>query len=194
MPSLGSLIPQTSTGLRAHRQRSPRRRARACNGTCSGCVCSSIASSKAVSSNSQRERSGAHYHPRFGTEFGTDVLLTCQGAPALMRWRGMPLMKNVFDFAMYPALIAELRPRTIFEIGSGLGGSAAVVRRPSGDLRHRGPRPFGRPGQGRSRTSARQLSSRATARPGYVCLTRGFSAPRRIHGLSSRTPTTMWRR
>ena len=42
-----------------------------------------------------------------------------------MRWRGTPLMKNVFDFAMYPALIAELRPRTVFEIGSGLGASAA---------------------------------------------------------------------
>jgi cephalosporin hydroxylase len=49
-----------------------------------------------------RERSGAHYHPR-----------------------GVPLMKNVFDFAMYPALLAELRPGTIFEIGSGLGASAA---------------------------------------------------------------------
>jgi cephalosporin hydroxylase len=61
----------------------------------------------------------------FGTEFGVDVLLTCQGAPSLMRWRGTPLMKNVFDFAMYPALIAELRPRTIFEVGSGLGASAA---------------------------------------------------------------------
>ena len=73
---------------------------------------------------SQRERSAAHYHPRFGTEFGPDVLLTCQGAPSLMRWRGLPLMKNVFDFAMYPALIAELRPRTVFEIGSGLGASA----------------------------------------------------------------------
>jgi cephalosporin hydroxylase len=74
---------------------------------------------------SRREQSGAHYYPRFGTEFGADVLLTCQGAPSLMRWRGMPLMKNVFDFAMYPALIAELRPRTIFEIGSGLGASAS---------------------------------------------------------------------
>ena len=73
----------------------------------------------------RRERSGRHYHPRFGTEFGVDVLLTCQGAPSLMRWRGTPLMKNVFDFAMYPALIAELRPRTVFEIGSGLGASAA---------------------------------------------------------------------
>jgi cephalosporin hydroxylase len=73
---------------------------------------------------SRREQSGAHYHPRFGTEFGADVLLTCQGAPSLMRWRGMPLMKNVFDFAMYPALIAELRPHTVFEIGSGPGASA----------------------------------------------------------------------
>src|SRR5579863_8355079 len=72
----------------------------------------------------RRERSQAHYHPRFGTEFGIDVLLTCQGAPSLMRWRDLPLMKNVFDFAMYPALIAELRPRTIFEIGSGSGASA----------------------------------------------------------------------
>jgi cephalosporin hydroxylase len=72
-----------------------------------------------------REKSQVHYHPRFGTEFGADVLLTCQGAPALMRWRGRPLMKNVFDFAMYPALIAELRPRTAFEVGSGAGGSAA---------------------------------------------------------------------
>jgi cephalosporin hydroxylase len=73
---------------------------------------------------SQRERSGAHYHPRFGTEFGVDVLLTCQGAPALMRWRGIPLMKNAFDFAIYPMLLAELRPRSIFEVGSGLGASA----------------------------------------------------------------------
>jgi cephalosporin hydroxylase len=74
---------------------------------------------------SDREASAAFYQPRFGTEFGVDVQLTCQGAPSLMRWRGTALMKNVFDFAMYPALIAELRPRTIFEIGSGLGASAA---------------------------------------------------------------------
>ena len=72
----------------------------------------------------RREQSAAHYHPRFGTEFGVDVLLTCQGAPALMRWRGTPLMKNVFDFAMYPALITDVRPQTVFEVGSGLGASA----------------------------------------------------------------------
>jgi cephalosporin hydroxylase len=73
---------------------------------------------------SDREASAAFYQPRFGTEFGVDVQLTCQGAPSLMRWRGTALMKNVFDFAMYPALIAELRPYTVFEIGSGLGASA----------------------------------------------------------------------
>jgi len=73
---------------------------------------------------SEREASVAFYQPRFGTEFGVDVQLTCQGAPSLMRWRGTALMKNVFDFAMYPALIAELRPRSVFEIGSGLGASA----------------------------------------------------------------------
>jgi cephalosporin hydroxylase len=72
----------------------------------------------------QRERSGVHYHPRFGTEFGVDVLLTCQGAQALMRWRDIPLMKNAFDFAIYPMLLAELRPQSIFEVGSGLGASA----------------------------------------------------------------------
>ena len=73
---------------------------------------------------SEREQSAVHYHPRYGTEFGIDVMLTWQGAPTLMRWRGTPLLKTVFDFAIYPALIAELRPRTVFEIGSGLGGSA----------------------------------------------------------------------
>ena len=72
-----------------------------------------------------RNSRGNYYLPRYGTEFGIDVLLTCQGAPSLPRWRGTPLMKNVFDFAMHPALLAELCPRTVFEVGSGLGASAA---------------------------------------------------------------------
>lgn len=72
----------------------------------------------------EREAAGIHYFPRYGTEFGADVLLTAQGAPQLMQWRGVPLMKTVFDFALYPMLLAELKPRTVFEIGSGLGASA----------------------------------------------------------------------
>jgi cephalosporin hydroxylase len=74
--------------------------------------------------HSERERSRIHYATRHGTEFGSDVLLTCQGASAGLRWRGLPLMKTVFDFAIYPQLMAELRPRSIFEIGSGSGASA----------------------------------------------------------------------
>ena len=71
-----------------------------------------------------REKSGEHYVPRHGGEFGGDVFLTAQGAPALMHWRSVPLMKTVFDYALYPLLLAEIKPRTIFEIGTGLGASA----------------------------------------------------------------------
>jgi cephalosporin hydroxylase len=71
-----------------------------------------------------RERSHIHYAPKYGTEFGSDVLLTCQGASHALQWRGLPLMKTVFDFAIYPQLMAELCPRSIFEIGSGSGASA----------------------------------------------------------------------
>ena len=75
----------------------------------------------------QRETSGIHYVPRHNGEFGGDVFLTAQGAPALMQWRGLPLMKMVFDYALYPMLLAELKPRTVFEIGSGLGASAIWI-------------------------------------------------------------------
>ncbi|HLH91914.1 MAG TPA: CmcI family methyltransferase [Xanthobacteraceae bacterium] len=72
----------------------------------------------------ERDEARVNYDARFGTEFGVDVLLACQGAPNLMRWRGLPLFKTAFDFAIYPQLMQELRPRTIFEIGSGSGASA----------------------------------------------------------------------
>jgi cephalosporin hydroxylase len=75
-------------------------------------------------SYAQREKSGVHYSPKYGMEFGSDVLLTCQGAPDFLQWRGLPLMKTVFDFAIYTQLIAELRPQAVFEIGSGSGASA----------------------------------------------------------------------
>jgi cephalosporin hydroxylase len=72
----------------------------------------------------ERDAARANYDERFGTEFGADVLLACQGAPNLMRWRGLPLFKTAFDFAIYPQLLQDLRPRTILEIGSGSGASA----------------------------------------------------------------------
>jgi cephalosporin hydroxylase len=71
----------------------------------------------------ERERSRVHYPTKYGTEFGYEVLLTCQGACSGLYWRGLPLMKTAFDLAIYPQLIAELRPHAIFEIGSGSGAS-----------------------------------------------------------------------
>jgi cephalosporin hydroxylase len=39
-------------------------------------------------------------------------------------YRGVPLIKNVFDLALYPMLLWDVQPRTIIEIGSCYGGSA----------------------------------------------------------------------
>lgn len=47
-----------------------------------------------------------------------------QGATECLSWRGLPLFKTVFDFAIYPMLISELKPSTIVELGSGTGASA----------------------------------------------------------------------
>ncbi|MFG3817233.1 CmcI family methyltransferase [Limnothrix redekei] len=40
------------------------------------------------------------------------------------RYRGIQTIKNPFDWALYSLLLWELKPRTIFEIGSFAGGSA----------------------------------------------------------------------
>jgi cephalosporin hydroxylase len=39
-------------------------------------------------------------------------------------WRGVMCNKNPFDLALYPQLLWNLKPRTIIEIGSKMGGSA----------------------------------------------------------------------
>jgi cephalosporin hydroxylase len=39
-------------------------------------------------------------------------------------YRGVPMLKNPFDVALYPLLLWQLKPRTIFEVGSKSGGSA----------------------------------------------------------------------
>jgi cephalosporin hydroxylase len=41
-----------------------------------------------------------------------------------MKWKGLPLFKTVFDCALMPMLLDELKPGTIFEIGAGAGASA----------------------------------------------------------------------
>ena len=52
------------------------------------------------------------------------ALLLSQGAWDCLQWRGLPLFKTVYDFAIVPMLLWELRPATIIEIGSGSGASA----------------------------------------------------------------------
>ncbi|HWE52176.1 MAG TPA: CmcI family methyltransferase [Bryobacteraceae bacterium] len=47
-----------------------------------------------------------------------------QGVSRCLSWRDRPLFKSVFDFAVYPMLLQELRPATIIELGSGSGASA----------------------------------------------------------------------
>lgn len=44
-----------------------------------------------------------------------------------MHWKGVPLIKDPFDLALYPLLLWELKPRTIFEVGSYLGASAVWI-------------------------------------------------------------------
>jgi len=39
-------------------------------------------------------------------------------------YKGIPTLKNPFDWALYPKLIWQIRPSTIIEIGSNRGGSA----------------------------------------------------------------------
>ena len=53
-----------------------------------------------------------------------DILITSQGVKDVMRWKGLPLYKSVYDFALISMILWKLQPKTIFEMGSGEGGSA----------------------------------------------------------------------
>lgn len=50
-----------------------------------------------------------------------------QGTATCLTWKGSPLFKSVFDFAILPMLLWELKPASIFEIGSGTGASARWI-------------------------------------------------------------------
>lgn len=51
-------------------------------------------------------------------------LWASQGVDECLTWRGLPLFKSVYDFAIYPMLMWEHRPLTVIELGSGTGASA----------------------------------------------------------------------
>lgn len=57
-------------------------------------------------------------------DISEETFFMSQGTERCLLWKDQPLFKTVFDFAIIPMLIHELKPASIFEIGSGLGTSA----------------------------------------------------------------------
>jgi cephalosporin hydroxylase len=60
----------------------------------------------------------------YATELPRSVLLRIQQAVHHYRYRGLQLVKNPLDLALYSLLFERVRPRTVIEIGSKAGGSA----------------------------------------------------------------------
>lgn len=58
------------------------------------------------------------------TEIPYELLMKIQQGTMAYQYRGFPLLKNPFDLAIYPLLLARLQPRTLIEIGTHAGGSA----------------------------------------------------------------------
>jgi cephalosporin hydroxylase len=58
------------------------------------------------------------------TDIPYELLMKIQQGTMAYRYRGLPLLKNPFDLAIYLLLLERLRPRTLIEIGSFAGGSA----------------------------------------------------------------------
>lgn len=57
-------------------------------------------------------------------DIGPTHILQSQGYKRGQRWRGVPLGKTAWDVCIYQQLLQELRPKTVIELGTGLGGSA----------------------------------------------------------------------
>ncbi|MGB3404698.1 MAG: CmcI family methyltransferase [Microcoleaceae cyanobacterium] len=60
----------------------------------------------------------------WNTSLSQSVLQSIQKGSHYYSYRGISMIKNPFDFALYPLLIWDLKPQTIIEIGSKNGGSA----------------------------------------------------------------------
>lgn len=59
----------------------------------------------------------------YHTSLPRETLLEIQNTSHNYSYRGVAMIKNPFDFAIYPILIWDKKPRTIIEIGSKDGGS-----------------------------------------------------------------------
>jgi cephalosporin hydroxylase len=60
----------------------------------------------------------------WSTSLPSETLHRLQQSLHAYAYRGVPMLKNPFDMALYPLLLWDLKPRTILEIGSKAGGSA----------------------------------------------------------------------
>jgi cephalosporin hydroxylase len=58
------------------------------------------------------------------SELPYELLMAIQQGTMAYRHRGLPLLKNPFDLAIYPLLLERAQPQTLIEIGSFRGGSA----------------------------------------------------------------------
>jgi cephalosporin hydroxylase len=58
------------------------------------------------------------------SEIPYELLMKIQEGTLAYTYRGVPMLKNPFDLALYPLLLDSLRPRTLIEIGANAGGSA----------------------------------------------------------------------
>ena len=47
-----------------------------------------------------------------------------QRATFAYNYRGIPMIKNPYDFALYPMLLWNVKPATVIEIGSYAGGKS----------------------------------------------------------------------
>jgi len=58
------------------------------------------------------------------TDIPYELLMKIQEGTMAYRYRGVPMLKNPFDLALYPLLLEKAQPATLIEIGSNAGGSA----------------------------------------------------------------------
>src|SRR6266540_4264762 len=61
---------------------------------------------------------------RAGSDLSGKLLEDIQRGTLAYTYKGVPTLKNPFDWALYPMLLWEARPQTVIEIGSNRGGSA----------------------------------------------------------------------
>jgi len=72
----------------------------------------------------QDEEAEARLPRRWQTSVSKEMFETIERSAHRYTYRGYPLIKNPFDMALYSLLLWNLKPATIFEIGSYNGASA----------------------------------------------------------------------